>query len=52
MNSKDFLDNTIKIGDEVIYMRLNYRELARGIITKITNKTVYIMAGLRYISAK
>ncbi len=48
MPAKDFLGNTISIGDLVIFMKLNYRELAKGTITKITSHTVVIDTDDKY----
>ena len=38
----DKLGNELKIGDEVIFMQLNYRNLLIGEIIKITKCTVLI----------
>ena len=38
--AKDYLGNEIRVGDEVVYMQLNYRDFKKGIITKITEKCV------------
>ena len=46
MNSKtDFLGNVLNIDDEIVFMKLNYRSLARGIVKRITEKTVLIDDG-------
>ena len=39
---KDFLGHEIKVGDRVIFMRLQYRDLCVGTILKLTPKTVLI----------
>lgn len=38
----DFLGETILEGDEVIYCRLNYRNLISGVVKRITHKMVVI----------
>ena len=38
----DFLGNEVNIGDEVVFMQLQYRSLMKGKIIKMTNKKVYI----------
>ena len=40
---KDFLGNTIEVGDTVIFTLPNYRyTLTRGVVTKITNCFFFI----------
>jgi len=41
---KDFLGNKLSVGDKVVFMQLNYRNLMKGTISKISEsgKTVYI----------
>ncbi len=39
---KDFLGNELKVGDQVIFVRPNYRNFAKGVIYHITEKTVFI----------
>jgi len=38
----DFLDNEIEVGDWVVFMRKNYRELCVGRIKSNTKKTILI----------
>lgn len=40
--TKDFLGQELNIGDEVVFIQLGYRNLLRGKIKKITEKTVLI----------
>lgn len=40
--AKDFIGNTISIGDEVIFMQKGYRNLINGRITKLTDKMCFI----------
>ena len=47
---KDFLGNDIKVGDEVVFVRIGYRDLSRGTIKSITDKTVLITHGPSNIS--
>lgn len=42
---KDFLGNNLEVGDEVVFMCLGYRELRKGIISKMTDKTIFIECG-------
>lgn len=39
---KDFLGNTLDIGDNVVFVQLNYRNFYKGVIEKITDKTLLI----------
>ena len=39
---KDFLGNELNIGDEVVFVQLGYRNLLKGHITKMTEKTILI----------
>ena len=39
---KDFLGNDLEVGDEVVFMFLKYRSLGKGVIIKITPKTILI----------
>jgi phage gp45-like len=39
---KDFLGNDLKIGDDVVFVQLGYRNLLKGKIAKITEKTILI----------
>ena len=39
---KDFLNNDIFVGDEVVFMELNYRNLMKGTVKRITPKMVVI----------
>lgn len=43
--AKDYLGNEIRVGDEVVYIQLNYRDFKKGIITKITEKMCFIKQG-------
>lgn len=38
----DYLGNEIKVGDKVVFYQLKNREFYKGIISKITEKTVII----------
>ena len=40
--STDFLGNKFEVGDKVVFYQLKNREFCRGIISKITSKTVII----------
>lgn len=40
--AKDFFGNTISEGVEVAFMQTGYRQLLKGTVVKITNKTVLI----------
>jgi hypothetical protein len=40
--AKDFLGNEIKVGDEVVFVQKNYRNLLNGKIIKITDKMCVI----------
>lgn len=42
MEATDFLGNTLAVGDKVVYMSLNYRDLRIGWIMKITPCMVFI----------
>ena len=43
MNIKlDFLGNQIDVGDRVVFMKPNYRELARGTVIKLNDKKLTI----------
>lgn len=48
IEAKDFLDNSIKIGDTVVFMRLNYRNFVKGTVTHITEKTLQINHNFHY----
>lgn len=41
----DYMKNELQVGDEVIFMNINYRDFNKGIIKKISPKKVTI----RYI---
>jgi hypothetical protein len=45
MTVKDFLGQELKVGDEVVFMELGYRNLLRGKIVKINVKTLLIEHG-------
>lgn len=38
----DFFGNNIKIGDTVAFMQIGYRSLKTGIVSKLTEKMVFI----------
>ena len=38
---KDRFGNELNVGDEIIFIRPMYRELTTGVITKITEKTIF-----------
>jgi len=40
--AKDFLGKEIKVGDEVVFCQVGYREFRRAFIMKITPKTVFL----------
>jgi len=40
--AKDFLGNTIKKGDTVVYMQVSYRCLRRGVVSRVSPKKVSI----------
>ena len=42
MTAKDYLGNELLVGDEVVFMQLNYRGLMKGVISKISPKKVTI----------
>lgn len=42
MQATDFLGKELNIDDEVVFVQLGYRNLLRGKIIKITDKTVLI----------
>ena len=42
MIGKDYLGNSIEVGDDVVFMQVRYRGLMKGTITKITPKQVVI----------
>lgn len=39
---KDYLGNELEVGDQVVFVRLNYRDLMKGTIIKLTPKMVRI----------
>ena len=41
-DKKDFLGNVLKVGDEVVFMQINYRSLMRGTIIKLSEKKATI----------
>ena len=43
--AKDFIGNTIKVGDNVVFMRKNYRNFMTGIIESISPLKVLIAHG-------
>lgn len=42
-NAVDFLGQPLEVGNEVIFMKLNYRSMMKGFIKKITPKMVIIV---------
>jgi hypothetical protein len=42
MIAKDFFNKELNIGDEVAFMQIGYRNLKRGIIIRISDKTILI----------
>lgn len=42
---KDFLGRTLAVGDSVVFMRPNYRELVLGRIESFTPKNVRVLTG-------
>jgi len=38
----DFLGKVLKVGDEVVFMQINYRQLMRGIIVKMGKRKATI----------
>jgi len=39
---EDFLGRPLAVGDDVVAIQLRYRNLIRGTITKMTEKTIWI----------
>ena len=39
---KDFLGKDLAVGDEVVYMKLKYRELEKGKIARMTKHFVFV----------
>lgn len=39
---KDFLGKELKLNDEVVFMRVGYRELLKGIIIKMSEKSCLV----------
>ena len=39
---KDFLGNELQVGDNVVFVQLGYRNLLKGVVSKITPKTILI----------
>jgi peroxiredoxin len=52
MKAYDFLGKEINIGDNVVFVQLSYRNLLKGIITKITPKTLIISHGRTNVCSK
>lgn len=42
MVHEDFMGNTLKVGDDVVFMDIKYRSLSLGVVKVLTNKTVLI----------
>ncbi len=42
MCCKDFLGNTVEVGDTVAYVRVKYSVLAKGVVESITPKGVWV----------
>jgi len=40
--AQDFLGNELNVGDDVVFMRLNYRSFAKGTIRSLTPKMAHI----------
>ncbi len=40
--AKDFLGKELKVGDEVVFVLLGYREFRRGTVKKLTPKTLIV----------
>ena len=41
--AKDFLENELEVGDEVVFMQKGYRVLMKGTIKRLTPKTALIV---------
>jgi peroxiredoxin len=41
--ARDFLNNELQVGDEVVFMRVKYRGLMRGTIKRLSEKTALIV---------
>lgn len=41
-DKRDFLGNVINMNDEVVFMQTGYRNFMRGIVVKMTDKTLQI----------
>lgn len=39
---KDFLGNELNVGDEVVCIELNYKNLKRATVVRITPKTIFV----------
>lgn len=39
---KDYLENELEIGDNVIFIVPKYQEFSKGVITRMTNKMIFI----------
>lgn len=39
---KDFLGNELEVGDEVVFMQINYRSLVKGVVDRFTPQKVWI----------
>lgn len=39
---KDFLGRDLNLGDEVVFVQLNYRNLLKGTIVKTTKQMIFI----------
>ena len=51
MKAKDFLGRELKVGDEVVFMEVEYRSLKKGTIERLTNKMVFIKDGrVKYLA--
>lgn len=42
---KDYLGNDLQVGDEVVYVQLGYRNFQKAIISRFTDKFVFIKEG-------
>lgn len=50
--AKDFLGNPLEVGDTVVFCQLNSRSLKKGIVQKITPKTVSLSSEYRPYSIR
>lgn len=43
MSAKDFVGNDLNVGDTVAFIQIGYRNLLKGIVSRVTSKTVLIV---------